>query len=251
MDNIYTQFRLSNSHPFLWDSRDCPTKSGPFECKMLEIFAPVWPASCYRWAKLPRSRSHTTWHVNEYPTLHNFGNPELTQSMIVDSVCDFDWVFLEIPVKNWIVGMWWTCPIAPLWGRQVWPSQSVRDTENQCISCLYIWSKSDTPQRRAKNFIILINSLLFTVQSFVPWIEVWQLSTITCWSTALFSCFQMLNNYNNDAQVRDLMDHYDWHFLPVANPDGYDFTFSDVSDYTSICPPPIIVFATIHLELIS
>ena len=47
----------------------------------------------------------------------------------------------------------------------------------------------------------------------------------------------MLNNYNNDAQVRDLMDHYDWHFLPVANPDGYDFTFSDVSDYTPISPP--------------
>ena len=49
----------------------------------------------------------------------------------------------------------------------------------------------------------------------------------------------MLNNYNNDAQVRDLMDHYDRHFLPVANPDGYDFTFSDVSDYTPICPLPI------------
>ena len=65
----------------------------------------------------------------------------------------------------------------------------------------------------------------------------------------------MLNNYNNDAQVRDLMDHYDWHFLPVANPDGYDFTFSDVSDYTPISPPPShlqnTVFATMPLELTS
>ena len=29
-----------------------------------------------------------------------------------DSISDFDWVFLEIPVKNCIVGMLLTCPIA-------------------------------------------------------------------------------------------------------------------------------------------
>ena len=35
----------------------------------------------------------------------------LTHS-VNDSLYDFDWVFLEIPVKNCIVGMLLTCPIA-------------------------------------------------------------------------------------------------------------------------------------------
>ena len=42
-------------------------------------------------------------HVNMYPTMHCFGNPRLTQSMI--AYYDFDGVFLEIPVTNCIVGM--------------------------------------------------------------------------------------------------------------------------------------------------
>ena len=40
--------------------------------------------------------------------MYYFGNPRHTQSMIA---YDFDRVFLEIPVKNCIVGMLLTCPI--------------------------------------------------------------------------------------------------------------------------------------------
>ena len=47
-------------------------------------------------------------HVNEYPTMHHFGNPIHIQSMIA---YDFDCVFLEIPVKNCIVEMLLTCPV--------------------------------------------------------------------------------------------------------------------------------------------
>ena len=47
-------------------------------------------------------------HVNEYSTTHYFWNPRHTQSMIA---YDFDRVFLEIPVKNCIMGMLLTCPI--------------------------------------------------------------------------------------------------------------------------------------------
>ena len=47
-------------------------------------------------------------HVNEYPTIHYFGNPKHS---VNDSIYDFDWVFLEIPVKNCIVGMLLTCHI--------------------------------------------------------------------------------------------------------------------------------------------
>ena len=37
-------------------------------------------------------------HVNEYPTMHYFRNPRQTKS--INSIYNFDWVFLEIPVKN-------------------------------------------------------------------------------------------------------------------------------------------------------
>ena len=49
-------------------------------------------------------------HVAEYPTMHYFGNPRHTWSMVAYMI--FDWVFLEIPVKNWFVGMFFTFPIA-------------------------------------------------------------------------------------------------------------------------------------------
>ena len=46
-----------------------------------------------------RLKTKLVGHVNEYPTMHYFGTPELTQSMIRTIV------FLEIPVKNYIAGM--------------------------------------------------------------------------------------------------------------------------------------------------
>ena len=48
-------------------------------------------------------------HVNEYPTMHYFGNPRHTQS--INSIYDFDRVFLEIPVKGCLMGMLSICPI--------------------------------------------------------------------------------------------------------------------------------------------
>ena len=53
---------------------------------------------------------------HEYPTMHFFGNPR--HSVIYSIIYDFVWVFLEIPVKNCIMGMFLTCPIAVLnWGK--------------------------------------------------------------------------------------------------------------------------------------
>ena len=49
-------------------------------------------------------RRGTIGHVNEYPTMHYFGNPGRTWSMVAQ-------VFLEIPVKNCLVGMLLLCPI--------------------------------------------------------------------------------------------------------------------------------------------
>ena len=46
---------------------------------------------------------NTIGHVNDYPTMHYFGNSRHTRSMIAYMILtEF---FLEITVKNWIVGM--------------------------------------------------------------------------------------------------------------------------------------------------
>ena len=39
----------------------------------------------------------------------------------------------------------------------------------------------------------------------------------------------MLTSYGTNAEVTDLMDHYDWYILPIANPDGYEYTHTNVS----------------------
>ncbi|ESN98860.1 hypothetical protein HELRODRAFT_188933 [Helobdella robusta] len=36
----------------------------------------------------------------------------------------------------------------------------------------------------------------------------------------------MQDNYNGDSLVKSLLDKYDWHFIPIVNPDGYDFTWT-------------------------
>ena len=79
------------------------------------------------------------WHVNEHPTMHYFGNPRHTQSMIA---YDFDWVFLEIPVKNCIMGMLLTCPI-----RQINTSNMVTSLSWSrllySVLTAFIWSSED------------------------------------------------------------------------------------------------------------
>ena len=32
-----------------------------------------------------------------------------------------------------------------------------------------------------------------------------------------------------DSDAERLVDQYDWYIMPVVNPDGYSFTFTDVS----------------------
>jgi len=39
----------------------------------------------------------------------------------------------------------------------------------------------------------------------------------------------MLMSYNTNAEVQELMDRFDWYFLPIANPDGYEYTHTNVS----------------------
>ncbi|PAA76413.1 hypothetical protein BOX15_Mlig024556g3, partial [Macrostomum lignano] len=41
---------------------------------------------------------------------------------------------------------------------------------------------------------------------------------------------QLINDYKaGNSEVRTLMNKFDWHFMPVVNPDGYDYTFRSSS----------------------
>lgn len=42
----------------------------------------------------------------------------------------------------------------------------------------------------------------------------------------------MVRNFALDANVKHLVQNYDWYFLPVANPDGYEYTFTAVMRIT-------------------
>ena len=46
----------------------------------------------------------------------------------------------------------------------------------------------------------------------------------------------MIEGYNSkNATVTSLLERYDFHFLPILNPDGYEFSFAEekVSSYGS------------------
>ncbi len=48
----------------------------------------------------------------------------------------------------------------------------------------------------------------------------------------VYSChLQLLAQYEINPVVRGYVDKIDWYFLVVANPDGYEFTHTDVSHY--------------------
>lgn len=36
---------------------------------------------------------------------------------------------------------------------------------------------------------------------------------------------------SNDPEIRFLAENFEWHIFPVTNPDGYSYTFTDVSIY--------------------
>lgn len=42
--------------------------------------------------------------------------------------------------------------------------------------------------------------------------------------TALYIAYSLLSNYQKDQSVKYLLDTFDFHILPSANPDGYEYT---------------------------
>ncbi|KAI1827432.1 hypothetical protein F4861DRAFT_492668 [Xylaria intraflava] len=47
------------------------------------------------------------------------------------------------------------------------------------------------------------------------------------WITSMtveYITYQLINNYNNDTAVKSVLDNYDFHILPIVNPDGFVYT---------------------------
>ena len=62
-------------------------------------------------------------HVNEYPTMHYFGNPGHS---VNDSIHNFDRVFPEIPARYCILGYSLTCPIKAKQQREIISAEDSR-----------------------------------------------------------------------------------------------------------------------------
>ena len=41
----------------------------------------------------------------------------------------------------------------------------------------------------------------------------------------------MIRQYGTDEEATRLMDNFNWYILPVFNPDGYEYTWTDVSTF--------------------
>ena len=52
----------------------------------------------------------------------------------------------------------------------------------------------------------------------------------------MYFLFSLIDGYNSkNATVISLLERYDFHFLPILNPDGYEFSIAEekVSSYRS------------------
>ena len=47
--------------------------------------------------------------------------------------------------------------------------------------------------------------------------------------------FQLITEYNSSRCVRHIIENFDWYILPVANPDGYEYSRIRVSRTMSSC----------------
>ena len=48
-------------------------------------------------------------------------------------------------------------------------------------------------------------------------------------------CFlwQMVTKYGSDPEITALVDKFDWYLMPLANPDGYDYSHDTVRPWPS------------------
>ncbi|KAK4017686.1 hypothetical protein OUZ56_033383 [Daphnia magna] len=47
-------------------------------------------------------------------------------------------------------------------------------------------------------------------------------------ATCVWIIDQITTGYGSDPEITSLVDQYDWKFVPIANPDGYAYTWNTV-----------------------
>jgi len=47
-------------------------------------------------------------------------------------------------------------------------------------------------------------------------------------TTCVWIIEELATRYGSDPEITSLVDRYDWKFIPIANPDGYTYTISNV-----------------------
>lgn len=47
--------------------------------------------------------------------------------------------------------------------------------------------------------------------------------------TALYIAHRLVNDYQTDPVTKNLVDTFDWRILPIANPDGYEYSHTTVT----------------------
>ena len=68
--------------------------------------------------------------------------------------------------------------------------------------------------------------------------------TMPCGSNYKWHSFrseQIVEDYTSDTEVQDLLATFSFYFMPVVNPDGYEYTWTDVSAQTSIFVPVSLI----------
>ena len=53
-------------------------------------------------------------------------------------------------------------------------------------------------------------------------------------ATCIWIIDKLVTSYRTDAEITALIDKYDWKFIVITNPDGYDYTWSTVIPYCAI-----------------
>ena len=46
--------------------------------------------------------------------------------------------------------------------------------------------------------------------------------------------FQLVTKYGKEDRITSIVDKYDWYIMPLANPDGYDYSHDKVGQLNNI-----------------
>lgn len=60
--------------------------------------------------------------------------------------------------------------------------------------------------------------------------------------TGFYLISKLTSEYSNNTDIKSLVDSYDWHILPLVNPDGYEYTHTTVSRLSQLTVSSLVYF---------